>query len=162
MNPIQAIQVPAEDFHNAFTHYALVNGEVICFRIDKCENCGSRIQAPNAVKGRILDIPRYKDFNMKRLEELPPENFWSDDLECEACEACNAKPVTCYHVMFILDGKPNYCEKLHPDFHEVIRLPDMEGCLATVKKELAQKYGKRWKGGIAICGPQTDDMIYCF
>lgn len=73
-----------------FTHYFNhCNGCTTLLNLTTCENCGTIIQAPNSVGGVEEDIPKYLKLGMKPIAELPPEGYYSDELEGEACYSCN-------------------------------------------------------------------------
>jgi hypothetical protein len=71
------------------THYKTEGPERhIGFELGTCENCGRLVQEANAV---TLCEPEKKlqYFGLKEWEgELPPEIFWSDELNMSVCEVC--------------------------------------------------------------------------
>ena len=78
-----------KDMH--FTHYVNHgNGNTTLCNVTHCENCGALIEAPNAVGGVSSDIHKYKKLGMKELPEQLAEGYYSDEIEGEACEHCNA------------------------------------------------------------------------
>ena len=74
-----------------FTHYFNHgNGNITCFVMDTCEHCGEPIQAANFIGGHEKDIPFYLSIGMKPAYSLPAEGYYSDAIEGEACDSCNA------------------------------------------------------------------------
>tara|TARA_R110000787_G_scaffold30010_3_gene80897 strand:- start:1180 stop:1395 length:216 start_codon:yes stop_codon:yes gene_type:complete len=55
----------------------------LVFFIEKCENCGNNAQAANAIT-----VPNAEQFDFIPVIELPPEQYYSDDLGHCACEDC--------------------------------------------------------------------------
>ena len=74
-----------------FTHFVNHhNGRTTCFVLSECEHCKAEIQAANSIGGAADDIPFYLSIGMKRYSELPPEGYYSENIEGEACYRCNA------------------------------------------------------------------------
>jgi hypothetical protein len=73
-----------------FSHYFVGNnGRTEMFNVETCENCGTMVMCPNSVGGSQSDISKYKSLGMKRLKELPPETYYSEELDGCACYDCN-------------------------------------------------------------------------
>ena len=63
-------------------------GNITVFDLDTCENCGGPVQAPNAV--RVVRPIHPEILALLSVEELPPEQYYVEDLDGCACEGCNA------------------------------------------------------------------------
>ena len=88
---MNGISINSQQFKKlGFTHFFdHDNEQTTCFVLDHCENCGEAIQAANSIGGATKDIPFYVSIGMKQINELPPEGYYSDDLQGEACDHCN-------------------------------------------------------------------------
>lgn len=67
------------------------NGWFRICKIDRCENCNTKIEAANSIsiqpRGGELTL---RINGMQKLEKRLPEGYYSDKIEGEACEVCNA------------------------------------------------------------------------
>lgn len=72
-----------------WTHYHLDpdTGRITLFKLDRCETCGHYIQAPNSV-GTTESPAKLERMGVKRLGVLPPEGWYNDETDMEACDFC--------------------------------------------------------------------------
>jgi len=74
-----------------FTHFVKIgNKRTVLLSLTECENCGKTIQAPNSLSGHEDDISEYIRCGIIELATLPAEGYYSDNINGEACENCNA------------------------------------------------------------------------
>ena len=74
-------QLPWSHFHVA------ASGRVTGFTLDACETCGGAIQAPNSVNFHE-PVNRLLALGLTQVAELPPEGFYDEATDREACERC--------------------------------------------------------------------------
>jgi hypothetical protein len=71
-----------------YTHYHPETRTLL--EVGNCENCGNRVQEPNAVKlfPCAESIAWLNGANLMVLGSLPPETFHDDELGHAACYGC--------------------------------------------------------------------------
>lgn len=74
-----------------WTHFFVArDGRITGFNVDKCEQCGERVQAANSIT--LKETPaRLRSLGLKELKTLPPEEWYVEELEGCACEDCITK-----------------------------------------------------------------------
>jgi len=62
-------------------------GRITGFTLDRCETCGGEIQAPNSVN--LHEPPaRLLALGLTQAAKLPPEGFYNEETDREACDRC--------------------------------------------------------------------------
>lgn len=72
-----------------WTHF-FVNEDGMCtgFSVSYCESCGEQIQAANSIT--IMETPGFlKECGLIQVTRIPPEGYYSEKLDGEACYGCN-------------------------------------------------------------------------
>ncbi len=79
------------NLHEFNGYVAEPNGWFRIFKTDNCEHCGAQIEAANAFsiqpRGGVAVLARN---GLKAYAVRLPEGYYSDAVEGEACEVCNA------------------------------------------------------------------------
>lgn len=75
-----------------YTHYwKRPDGGLKLMSLDRCENCGRTVQAPNGVGAPESEEPKLQRLGLRRLLDLPPEIAVVDDDGRTGCEACEGR-----------------------------------------------------------------------
>ena len=71
------------------THYAPKDSiSWYLFSVEDCETCGRVVQAANTVSICEHELNMIHLWELTKMERLPPELFWNDEVGGCTCEGC--------------------------------------------------------------------------